>query len=155
MLNIHNMVLDLSNNKLHSHNKNMQRTLIVTLLATIILVIITAAAYFSAAGTVQIQDAVVFGIIAIISVFAIYKLYDISKNAKQGLPNDDERNKNINYRAGYYGFIAAIWSSVFGPVVVSIIFDYEMPADYVSATVVLAGGIVFALSYLILNRRGR
>ena len=146
----------MTNNKLPLPNKNSrQKILITTLIATIILVIITATTYFSAAGTIEIQEAVVFGIIAIISVFAIYKLYDISKNAKQGLPNDDERTKNITYKAGYYGFIAAIWSSVFGPVVVNIIFDYEMPADYVSAIVVLTAGLVFAVSYLYFNRKGR
>ena len=156
MLVIHNMVLYLSNNKLPSPNKNpRQKILIATLLTTIILVTITAATYFSATGAIEIQEAAIFGLITIIGIFAIYKLYDLSKNAKQGLPNEDERTKNINYRAGYYGFIAAIWSSVFGPVVVNIIFDYEMPADYVSATVVLTAGLVFAISYIYFNRKGR
>lgn len=155
MLVIHNMVLDLSNNKLPSPNKNPQKILIATILATIILVVITMAAYFAAAGTIEIQEASIFVIIAIIVIFATYILYDISKNTKQGLPAGDERTKNLGYKAGYYGFIAAIWSSVFGPSIANILFDYEMPGDYVSAIVVLAGGLTFALSYIILNRKGR
>lgn len=149
------MELDLPNNKLPSPNKNSQKILIAAILATIILVIITIAAYFASAGNIEIQEASIFVIIAIIVIFATYILYDISKNTKRGLPAGDERTKNIGYKAGYYGFIAAIWSSVFGPITVSILFDYEMPGDYVSAIVVLAGGLVFALSYIILNRKGR
>ena len=62
--------------------------------------------------------------------------------------------KKINWRAGYYGFIAAIWSAVFGPLMIDILFGYELEGSRVTALVVLVAGITFAASYLYLRRRG-
>ncbi len=60
----------------------------------------------------------------------------------------------INYKAGFYGFIAAIWSAVFGPLFIEILFDYELEGSRVTAVVVLVSGFVFAASYLYMNRKG-
>ncbi|MCW4001507.1 MAG: hypothetical protein NWE93_14850 [Candidatus Bathyarchaeota archaeon] len=136
-----------------SNNKSKTISTILISLATI--VIITLALYFASAQTLNYPEIISLTIIALIVIFAIYTLYDKTKSLKQGLTAADERTKTVNYRAGYYGFIAAIWSAVFTPIVVDIIFNYEMETDYLSGSVVIIGGLVFALSYLYLSRKGR
>ncbi len=45
-----------------------------------------------------------------------------SGSVSKGLPAKDERLEKINYKGGYYGFIAAIWSAVGGPLLVDVLF---------------------------------
>jgi Ca2+/Na+ antiporter len=94
------------------------------------------------------------GIVLIIVVFAIYVIWDRVRSARAGLPVKDEMEKKISWRAGYYGFIAAIWSAVFGPTIIDILFGYELEGSRVSALVVLVACITFVLSYLYFRRKG-
>jgi hypothetical protein len=52
-----------------------------------------------------------------------------------------------------YGEIAAIWSVVFAPLFTDVSLNYEMPTDFVSGSVVLISGLVFAISYIYLSRK--
>jgi len=70
------------------------------------------------------------------------------------LPASDERLKNVSYRAGYYGFIAAIWSAVFAPVLADTLLGHELEGHLVTAVVVIVSGFVFAVSYLYLAQKG-
>jgi hypothetical protein len=81
-------------------------------------------------------------------------LWDRIKNIRKGLPAKDERIKLTEYKAGHYAFIAAIMSAVFGPIVIEILFDYELPGHLVTAVVVLVSGFVFAASYLYMYWKG-
>jgi uncharacterized membrane-anchored protein len=119
------------------------------------LVLTTLAIYLSTARTIFYGEIASLIVIILLVGFALYILLDKARNMKKGLPAADERTKNNTYRAGYYGFIAAIWSAVFAPLFTDIIFGYEMESDYVTASVVIIGGIVFALSYLYLSRKGK
>ncbi|XHH08624.1 MAG: hypothetical protein ACFCUE_13805 [Candidatus Bathyarchaeia archaeon] len=119
----------------------------------IALVLITLITYLTAATTTLYGEIATLAVIVILVIFALYVLWDMTRNVSKGLPAGDERTKNITYQAGYYAFIAAIWSVVFAPLFTSIIFDYEMETDFVSGAVVLISGLVFAISYLYLVRK--
>ena len=110
--------------------------------------------YLRNAGNLEIDEIIPIIIIVVLVGSVIYILWDRIKNVRKGLPAQDERLKLTNYKACYYGFIASIWSAVGAPLLSGILFDYELPGHYVSAVVVLCGGLAFIISYLILAWRG-
>jgi len=118
------------------------------------MVLVTLTLYIISAGNFELNEIIPIGIVLIVVALAIYVLWDRIKNVKKGLPAQDERLKLTNYKAGFYAFIAAIWSAVFGPLVIEILFDYELPGSRVTAVVVLVSGFVFIASYLYLSRKG-
>ncbi len=130
------------------------KTELITGLTVIALVLISLAAYFFLAGTIGYSEIAVAGILLVIILFAVFTLWDKAKNASKGLPTKDERTAGINYKAGYYGFIAAIWTAVFAPTLTDSIFNQELEASRVSALVVIVSAFVFAISYLYLARKG-
>ena len=83
------------------------------------------------------------------------RLIDYLKNIRKGLPVKDERLKLTEYKAGFYAFIAAIWSAVFAPLFFEIFFDYELPGSRVTAVVVLVSAFVFIASYLYMYWKGK
>ena len=117
-------------------------------------VLVTLSFYVLNAGNLELNEISLIGIVLILVVFALYILWDRIKNVRKGLPAKDERLKLTNYKAGSYGFIAAIWSAVFAPVSSEIFFDYELPGSQVTAVVVLCGGLAFMISYLYLAWKG-
>jgi divalent metal cation (Fe/Co/Zn/Cd) transporter len=128
--------------------------IIIGLVVTL-LVIVTLAFYFLNAGTVELTEFASFGIAIILVLAAVYILWDKAKNVRKGLPAKDERLILINYKAGYYGFIAAIWAAVGAPVLADILLGHELEGHYITAIVVLVSGFVFIASYLFLVRRGK
>jgi hypothetical protein len=135
----------------------MKPTKLITtlLIAVVALVIITIAYYLIHSQTLDLAEIAIFAIITLILIFALYILWDKSRNQAKGLPAADERTKINTYQAGYYGFIAALWSAVFTPIVVDILFNCELPVDYLSGAVVIIAGFVFIISYLALSRKGK
>ena len=134
--------------------KTKDRELTAFSVIIIVAVVLTLFFYLAGAGDIEMEEIGMAGIVLIIVVFAIYIILDRIRNLKMGLPAKDEMEKKINWKAGYYGFIAAIWGAVFGPLVIDILFGYELEGSRVSALVVLVSGIVFAVSYLYLRRKG-
>lgn len=114
----------------------------------------TLSLYVISAGNIELNEIILIGIVLILITSAMYILWDRIKNVKKGLPAKDERLILTNYKAGYYAFIAAMWSAVFGPLFFEILFDYELPGSRVTAVVVLVSGFVFIASYLYLSRKG-
>ena len=106
------------------------------------------------AGNLELNEIMPIGIVLILVASAMYILWDRIKNVKRGLPAQDERLKLTNYKACSYGFIASIWSAVGAPLISGIFFDYELPGNYVTAVVVLCGGLAFMTSYLYLAWKG-
>ena len=119
-----------------------------------VLVIFTFGFYFFAKDIIELFDILTVLIVTILVVTSIYLIWDRAKNLKAGLPAQDERLKLAGYRAGYYGFIAAIWSAVGTNLGYNIIFDAELRGGLVVAAVVLVSGIVFMLSYIYFSRKG-
>jgi hypothetical protein len=117
-------------------------------------VIITLSFFVLNAGNLELNEIFPIGIVLILVASAMYILWDRIKNVKKGLPAQDERLKLTSYKAGNYGFIAAIWGAVFVPLVIDIVFEYELPGHLVTAAVVLCGGLTFMISYLYLARKG-
>ncbi|MCW4025737.1 MAG: hypothetical protein NWF01_12025 [Candidatus Bathyarchaeota archaeon] len=130
------------------------KTLITLGFIGVALVITTIAIYFAATQNINLTEIATFAIIGLIILFALYVLWDKTRNVTKGLPAADERTKINSYKAGYYGFIAAIWSAVFTPIVVDILFNYEMEGSQVSGAVVIIAGLVFFISYLLISRKG-
>ena len=118
-------------------------------------VLVTLSLYVLNAGSIELKEISLIGVVLIIVALAVYVLWDRIKNVKKGLPAQDERLKLTSYKAGYYGFIAAIWSAVFAPLAIEILFDYELPGSRVTAVVVLVSGFVFAASYLYMYWKGK
>ena len=118
-------------------------------------VIVTLYFYIINAGNLELNEIFPIGIVLILVGAAAYILWDRIKNMKKGYPAQDERLKITNYKACYYGFIASIWSAVFAPLISGIFFDYELPGNYVTAIVVLCGGLAFMISYLFLAWKGK
>jgi len=119
-----------------------------------ILVVSSLVVYFLTIRTVGALDLVSGAIIVIIIALAIYILWDRTKNIRKGLPAKDERLTTISYRAGYYGFIAAIWTAVAAPVIADILLGRELEGHLVTALVVLTSALVFMLSYFYLAWKG-
>ena len=119
-----------------------------------ILVIFTAVLYLMAKDSIGYTDILTEIIILIIIISSIYLLWDRLKNIRAGLPAKDERLKIAAYKAGYYGFIAAIWTSVGTNLGYIMIFDRELRGGIVTAAVVLVSGLVFMLSYFYFSRKG-
>lgn len=119
-----------------------------------VLVLLTLSLYLASAGNIELIEIISIGIVIILVASASFILWDRLKNIRKGLPAKDERLIQINYKAGYYGFIAAIWSAVFGPLFIDILFEYKLPGSRVTALVVLVSGFVFIASYLYLARKG-
>jgi hypothetical protein len=118
-------------------------------------VLLTLFFYLMGSGEIEFNEIVLVGIVVILVGLAMYIIWDKIRNIQKGLPGKDERVISINYKAGYYGFIAAIWSAVISPVIIDIIFRYELNGGDVAAIVVLIGGFVFVISYLYLYWKGK
>ena len=119
-----------------------------------VLALLTLSLYVLFTGNIELSEITLVGIVVILVASASFILWDRLKNIRKGLPAKDERLILINYKAGYYGFIAALWSAVFPPLFIEILFDYELPGSRVSAVVVLVSGFVFIVSYLYLSIKG-
>jgi hypothetical protein len=117
-------------------------------------VIVTISFYLLNLGNIELEEIFLIGIVLVIVISSMYILWDRIKNLKKGLPAQDERLKLTNYKACSYGFIASIWSAVGAPLISGILFDYEIPGRYVTAIVVLCGGLTFMISYFYLAWKG-
>jgi hypothetical protein len=118
-------------------------------------VLLTLFFYLRGAGNIELNEILLVGIVLILVVLAMYIVWDRLKNVQKGLPAKDERLITINYKAGYYGFIAAIWSAVGGPLIADIILGHELKGGDVTAIVILSSGFVFVVSYLYLAWKGK
>ena len=127
--------------------------IILGLLATI-LVILTIAVYIMNAGTIKLTESATLAIVIILILAASYIIWDRAKNVRKGLSAKDERLININYKAGYYGFIAALFSPLAGQFIADIILGRELTGSQVTAVTVIVSGLVFVVSYLYLARKG-
>ncbi len=117
-------------------------------------VIVTLALFVKYAGKIELSEITLVWIVLILAAFATFRLWDRLKNVNKGLPAADERLVLVNYKAGYYGFIAAIWSAVGSNLLAGIMWDVELEGNHVMAVVILVSGLVFAASYLYLARKG-
>ncbi len=117
-------------------------------------VIFTFAFYLLAKETIELFDIFSILIVAILIVTSTYLIWDRAKNLKAGLPAQDERLKLASYKAGYFGFIAAIWSAIGSNMGSIILFDEDLRGGLVVASVVLVSGFVFMVSYLYFARKG-
>lgn len=118
------------------------------------LVVVTMYFYLVNVDEMGLREVSVAGIALILVAFASYALWERLKSVKDGMPSKDERVIDISHKAGYYGFIAAIWSAVGVPALSEILFDYELEGSRVGAAVVLISGFVFVISYFYMERNG-
>ena len=132
--------------------KDKKEIIVATVLVAMVL--LTLFFYLWGTGEIKVNEIIMVGIVLVLVGLAMYIIWDRIKNVQKGLPAKDERSTNIAYKAGYYAFIAAIWSAVFTPIFFDISSRYELTGGDVTAIVVLVSGFVFVLSYLYLYRKG-
>jgi len=132
--------------------KGKKEIIVATVLVAMVL--LTLFFYLMGTGEIEFNQILLVGIVVILVGLAMYIIWDRIKNVQKGLPAKDERLININYKAGYYAFIAAIWSAVFTPLFFDVSSGYELKGGDVTAIVVLVSGFVFVVSYLYLYRKG-
>jgi hypothetical protein len=137
-----------------NESKSGQKIVIILGIGITTLVVVTLAYYILADPSIELFDLISIPIILIIVLTSSYIIYDRVKNIKKGLPAQDERLKLAGYKAGYYGFIAAIWSAVGSNMGSIILVDQELRGGLVTAAVVLVSGIVFMTSYFYFSRKG-
>lgn len=123
--------------------------IIITLLVTMSFIF-----FIIAKKTYEPIDILFFALPVIIVITSAYIIHDKMKNLKAGLPTKDERLKNVAYKAGYYAFIAAIWSALGSNFLSNLIYDHDLRGGLVVAAVVLTSGFVFMISYLYFSRKG-
>ena len=132
----------------------MNKSRIAIGIGIVILTLATLSLFILSIGTISLSETILIGIILVLIISVSYILWDRLKNVKKGLPAEDERLKLVNYKAGYYGFIAAIWCAVGSNILSDILFTHEPTASQLAGVVVLASGFVFIVTYLYLSRKG-
>ena len=133
--------------------KAKKEIIVATVLVAMVLV--TLFLYLMGTREIEYNQIVSIGIVLVLVGLAMYIIWDKIRNVQKGLPGKDERVISISHKAGYYGFIAAIWSAVLIPTIIDIIFGYELDGGDISAIVVLVSGFVFVVSYLYLYQKGK
>jgi multisubunit Na+/H+ antiporter MnhB subunit len=118
-------------------------------------VLLTLFFYLMGTGEIEFNQIVLVGIALILVGLAMYIIWDKIRNVRKGLPGKDERTISMSHKAGYYGFIAAVWSAVFTPLFFDVSSGYELDGGDVSAIVVLVSAFVFIVSYLYLYWKGK
>ena len=137
-----------------NETKSGQKILIMLGIGITTLVVFTFAYYILGDPSIELFDLISIPIVLILVLTSSYVIYDRAKNIKKGLPAQDERLKLVGYKAGYCGFVAAIWSAVGSNMGSIILFDQELRGGLVTAAVVLVSGIVFMASYFYFSRKG-
>ena len=117
-------------------------------------VILTLFFYLMGTGEIEFNQIVLVGIALLLVGLAMYIIWDKIRNVQKGLPGKDERTISMSHKAGYYGFIAAIWSAVFIPLFFDVSSVYELDGGDVSAIVVLVSAFEFIVSYLYFYWKG-
>jgi hypothetical protein len=133
--------------------KGKKEIIVATVLVAMVL--LTLFFYLMGTGEIELNQILLVGIVVILVGLAMYIIWDKIRNVQKGLPGKDERVISINYKAGYYGFIAAIWSAVFTPLFFDVSSGYKLKGGDVTAIVVLVSGFVFVVSYLYLYWKGK
>ena len=131
-----------------------QTVMVAVGVGIVVMVGITLFLYLISTGGQDIGAYVLVMISMILVLGAVYMIWDNIKNIQAGLPLKDERMIQVSYRAGYYGFIAAIWSAVGSNSLSIFILDEDLRGGLVVAAVVLVSGLVFIVSYLYLSMKG-
>jgi predicted transporter len=136
--------------------KNMKgKKEIVVGIVVAVMVLLTLFFYLTSTGEIDLDKILLVGICLVLVILAMYIIWDRIKNVQKGLPAKDERLININYKAGYYAFIASIWSALFAPLLFDVFSKNELTGGDVTAIVILTSGFVFVVSYLYLYQKGK
>ena len=119
-------------------------------------VILTLVVYMLFAGSLQLSEILVFPVVIVIGLLALFLVIKRAKAYKSGLPFDDELEKKVKWKAGYYTFLVIIYVSLG----VAWYADFlekagtPMPARYAAYIVILASAVLFFIFYLYLGRKG-
>ena len=135
-------------------NEPNQKLVIILGIGITTLVVFTFLFYMLKEPDIGLFEYISVPIILTILLTSTFIIYDKYKNLKVGLPSQDERLRLAAYKAGYYGFVAAIWSAVGSNMGSIILFDQEPRGGLVVAAVVLISGLVFMGSYFYFSRKG-
>jgi len=137
---------------------NEKNLILIAGIGVVLAVVFTMFFYAMNAGTLEIQEMAMIAIVFIIVLAALWLIKDKMGDIRKGLPTKDERERGLSQKAGYYAWMASIWSAI-GTMWIGIFLEEEfgfppIKANYVVAAVVLVSGLVFFLAYFWFRRRG-
>ncbi len=123
-------------------------------ISALVLVTILPYTIFSSPGY---PEAGLFLIVLVIVLLALYIIYVRASSIRKGMPAEDELSRKVNYKAGYYAFISAI----FVPLALAFYVE-EAPAmgwptliaRHALELDMLLVGMAFVISYILLSWRG-
>ena len=131
-----------------------QKSVIVMGIGITALVVFTFIFYMLAQTDIGLFEYLSVPIIIIILLTSIFIINDKYKNLKAGLPSQDERLKLAAYKAGYFGFFAAVWSAIGVNMGSIMLTGNDLRGGLVVAAVVLVSGLTFMGAYFYFSRKG-
>lgn len=116
-------------------------------------VIATLGIYLGGAGTFGGQGLMLVLLVFFLIAGVALVFWPRFKAVKAGLPAEDERLKSVNHKAGYYAYIGVMWGCV-ALMSINSATEETIKARYFFYALIVLGGIVFMVSYLLLSRKG-
>jgi hypothetical protein len=124
----------------------------------IILILISIFIVEISAGTFNLTLLIILLPAILIIAILIFRINQIGEGVKSGVPLDDELSTRIKERAGYYTYISTMyfvlglmWYNIF---IVEYITVPQIPMNYLIFGILIFMVIAFALTSMILNRKG-
>ncbi len=127
-----------------------------TFLGVIVLTLVISGVFFykiNISSINPVETATIF-IVLILASGAGYMLWRKIKAYKKSLPLEDEFIKKVNYKAGYYAFIAAIGTSLIVGMMEDSLISMGLSIRHGGYLVLLVTGFVFSVSYIYLSKWG-
>lgn len=139
-----------------TQKRSADRMKIISGFVAAAMVILGLGAYFLSAGSLDFSETMLFPIIIFIVFLAIYLMIKRTKAYKAGLPFEDELARKVQWKAGYYTFLATIYVALGTAWYADALEEAgtPLPARYAAYIIMLASVIVYFTFYLYLNRKG-
>ena len=134
--------------------KNDEKLRVLLGFAMVAMAILGVWLYLGASSPADLSEMFILGPVLVLVIGAAYIIIERAKALKKGLPTEDEFLKRVNYKSGYYSFIAGIWISLGVGFSEDFLVNMGLSFRHGTTIVLLAMGLVFICSYLILSKRG-
>ena len=120
------------------------------------LVILSISVYIMSAGSLELSEILIFPIVIVLVLFATFFVTKRAKAYKAGLPFDDELEKKVKWKAGYYTFLVTIYVALGTAWYSDFLEEAGTPilGRYVAYIVILSSALLYFIFYLYLSRRG-
>lgn len=121
------------------------------------LVVITLAMWMLSSSSVDYGMLIIFPILIVIVVMAVWVVNTKAKNVRKGLPSRDELSDKVMHRAGYYTYLATIWIALGTQWYNDFASDlgwFVLDASRTVEVIILLSAVLFFGLYFYFNRKG-